>query len=82
MPSFNARGITATLSIAPLQGTVSDAINLAETAQQEKRVKKAFDAGQKLRERPIGPIGPNGKTPGVLQYLGEYSHAKMPAAPD
>ncbi|EME46068.1 hypothetical protein DOTSEDRAFT_70156 [Dothistroma septosporum NZE10] len=70
MPTFSARGVTATLSIAPLKGTLSDTLNLSETSKQEKRVQKAFNAGQKLRERPIGPVGPNGRTPGVLQFIG------------
>ncbi|KAM3425612.1 hypothetical protein BST61_g7559 [Cercospora zeina] len=72
MIRFNAAGVQATLSTAALDASLSRSITLTMGKEQmidDLRVDAHLAAGIAL---PSAPIGADGSTKGVLQYLGEY----------
>ncbi|GIZ42103.1 hypothetical protein CKM354_000538300 [Cercospora kikuchii] len=71
MMRFNAAGVQATLSTADLDASLSRSVTLTmgkEQAIDDQRVEAHLAAGNAL---PTVPIGADGSTKGVLQYLGE-----------
>ncbi|PIA88947.1 hypothetical protein CB0940_07652 [Cercospora beticola] len=71
MMRFNAAGVQATLSTADLDASLSRSVTLTmgkEQAIDDQRVEAHLAAGNAL---PTAPIGADGSTKGVLQYLGE-----------
>ena len=70
MPTFNALGVRATLSVSSLQGTLTDEVILTMGAGVKKRTERIADviaSGRNLLERPVGA---DGSEKGVLQYIG------------
>lgn len=71
MPTYYALGITATLSVADLQGSLSNVVELKGSEEQRndaKRVNDVLNAGTPLAEQAVSGDG-EGK--GVQRFLGE-----------
>lgn len=71
MPRYYALGISATLSVADLQASLSNVVDLKQGADQRidaQRISDVFNDGRNLPERPIGR---DGGEQGVQQFLGE-----------
>ncbi|KJX94593.1 hypothetical protein TI39_contig4173g00015 [Zymoseptoria brevis] len=70
MPTYSACGVTATLSLADLETSVTKTIDTRPGAlnRDGKRIEQVFAAGKPLRERPIGS---DGSETGVMQFIGE-----------
>jgi hypothetical protein len=71
MPTYSAKGVTATLSLADLGPTLTKAVDSRQGIHEAdvKRIGKVFASGKRLRERPIGS---DGGERGVLQFIGEH----------
>ena len=70
MPTSNSTGITASLVVAELAGTLSDGIELrmgADQREDAERIKHQLLHGCTLEER----AGPNHSMVGVLQFVGD-----------
>lgn len=70
MPTYKAVGVTASLSLANLQASLSTVVDLKQGKQQQldaQRIQNVFAQSRKLGERPIGA---DGGDHGVMQFLG------------
>ncbi|SMY23437.1 unnamed protein product [Zymoseptoria tritici ST99CH_1A5] len=70
MPTYSACGVTATLSLADLETSVTKTVDTRPGAlnRDGKRIEQVFAAGKPLLERPIGS---DGSETGVMQFIGE-----------
>ena len=60
MPTFNALGVRATLSVSSLQGTLTDEVILTMgpgVKKRTERIAEVIASGRNLLERPIGADG-------------------------
>ena len=71
MPKYNLTGITASLMVAELAGTLCDDIQLrmgSDQREEAERIKHQLRNGRTLPERPVGQ---NQSMVGVLQFVGD-----------
>jgi hypothetical protein len=71
MPTYTSTGISASLVVAELAGTLCDEIQLRmgpDQQQEAERIKVQLLNGRLLQERPIGQNNP---MVGVLQFVGD-----------
>ncbi|KAK4951032.1 hypothetical protein LTR10_011025 [Elasticomyces elasticus] len=72
MPKYHAVGVSASLSVSNLQSSWSTVFDLRMSAEQRadaERIENGFATGRKL---PESPIGSDGSTKGVVQFVGEH----------
>lgn len=71
MPTYNSIGVSASLLVTSLDGTLSDAIDLRMGTTHQvsaNRINKRLDSGRALPETPIGS---SDSKVGILQLVGE-----------
>ncbi|KAK5121322.1 hypothetical protein LTR85_005488 [Meristemomyces frigidus] len=71
MPTYYALGISATLSVANLQASLSNVVDLKQGAEQRSDAQRINDVLNNGRNLPERPIGEGGGEQGVQQFLGE-----------
>ncbi len=71
MPTYYARGVSATLATCDLRSTLTHSVKLtmgAETKRENQRFQEVFSKARQFRERTVGA---DGSTEGVLQFIGK-----------
>ncbi|KAK4543910.1 hypothetical protein LTR36_004684 [Oleoguttula mirabilis] len=71
MPTYYALGISATLSVANLQASLSNVVDSKQGAEQRIDAQRISDVFKNARNLPERPIGEDGGEQGVQQFLGE-----------
>ncbi|KAK4892069.1 hypothetical protein LTR27_009419 [Elasticomyces elasticus] len=72
MPKYHAVDVSASLSVSNLQSSWSNVFDLRMSAEQRadaERIDNGFATGRRL---PESPIGRDGSTRGVVQFVGEH----------